>query len=76
MKRFIKEYAADIEKEINRRISAINDPHKLTVYSMEKTGDASERLKNLMFYAENCAIVESEIMLELAKIDPRNVGRF
>ena len=72
MKRFIKEYADYISKEIARRIAILDDPRKWSIYSREATEKASEELKNLLFYAERGLITESETMRTLAAIDPRN----
>lgn len=72
MKRFVLDYAKDIEKEIKRIFDVLNDKRKLSVYSGEATEKASEELKNLMFYAERDLITPSDAMKKLVAIDPRN----
>lgn len=72
MKRFIKEYADDIQKEIRRRLAVLDDPHKITVYSRAKTEAASEKVKLVLLYAEKEAISVHEAMRMLTEADPRN----
>ena len=72
MKRFVAEYAKDIQKEINRRIELIHNPKKMTAYNLKDLEEKDAALKGLMVYAEHDLVTEWDAMRSLVEIDPRN----